>query len=450
MLLTLAAAPLGVPSKGAQDSTCVLSKNFENSQYTVALAVGTPGQTLNAVPDSGSFELIMTSTECVGCDGHRRFDKSNSSSFISLGTQIDTKFGQGDVSSAVDYDKVQLGDLVATKQSILLMQKNELRNFDDAAYDAVMGMGRERLARSYSSDLSLMANLGASVTGICVGQHDQEPGRLQIGAEIPTLEYVTLPVYGDTHWAIKVNEVSMSGSGSNSIAIPGCAGAAGCSAIVDSGTSLIALPKVVLDAVLTQIGTINPDCSNVDQLPSLRFTANGHNFDLPPQLYVAKMLDDEIDEGSSLASSTRLFDFFKLPFLKRSVRLDAARETCVPLFMEMDIATSFNGLAMILGLPFLRKYAAKFDRDEKTVSLGEIPLGSSLCTHCGETHSYAAQTSSAILAGSVSLAAGAMQPQPGPAVAQRQRPRLTPRYLRMPTWAHQVQKDRDGKHFLAM
>jgi len=436
---------LSAPGGSTQQSTCVMSTNFENSQYTVPLKVGTPGQTLNAVPDSGSFELIMTSKECSGCSGHPVFDRSNSTTFVSLGTEIETRFGQGDVTSAVNYDRVQLGDLSAPKQSILLMQKNELRNFKEAAYDAVMGMGREKLARSYSTDLSLLASLGASVTGICVGQHDQEPGRLQIGAEIPTLDYVSLPVYGDTHWAIKVTSVSLPSSqkgSESSVTIPGCEGTEGCSAIVDSGTSLIALPKTILDAVLDKIGTINADCSNIDDLPNLRFTAGGHNFDVPPQLYIAKMLDD--DDYSSL------FDFFKLPFLKQTTNLQAQRESCVPLFMEMDIATSFNGLAMILGLPFLRKYAGRFDRDEKTISLGSIPLGSSLCTHCGETHAYAAQTSSALLAGSVSLAAGAMQPEAAPAQAQRQRPRLAPRSLRMPSWAHLVHKDQDGKHVLSI
>jgi len=437
---------LSAPAASTQESTCVLSTNFENSQYTVPIKVGTPGQVLHAVPDSGSFELIMTSKECVGCDGHAVFDSSNSSSFISLGTELETKFGQGDVTSTINYDRVQLGDLAAPKQSILLMKDNQLRNFLDAAYDAVMGMGREKLARSYSSDLSLLASLGASVTGICVGQHDQEPGRLQIGTEIPTLDYVSLPVYGDTHWAIKVTEVSLPSakSSGDAIVIPGCEGTMGCSAIVDSGTSLIALPKTILDTVLDKIGTINSDCSNVDELPSLRFSAGGHDFDIPPQLYVAKMLDDDDYARSSL------FDFFKLPFLKQATRLDAQRESCVPLFMEMDIATSFNGLAMILGLPFLRKYAGRFDRDSKTISLGSIPLGSSLCTHCGETHAYAAQSSSALLAGSVSLAAaaGAMQPEAAP--VQRQRPRLAPRSLRMPSWAHLVHKDEDGQHRLAI
>eukprot|EP00966_Prymnesium_polylepis_P307863 7114557-Prymnesium_polylepis.1 len=147
-----------------------------------------------------------------------------------------------------------------------------------------MGMGRETRARSYSDDLSLMASLLAPVTGVCIGQHDQEAGRLQVGAEVPGLSYVSLPVVGTTHWSITIDGVSLATNSSDAIAIPGCEGV-GCQAIVDSGTSLMALPRSVLNTVLSMIGTIEKDCSNVDQLPNVRFSAGEHHFDLPPQLY---------------------------------------------------------------------------------------------------------------------------------------------------------------------
>ena len=291
MAAFVAASVLGQASTASSADTCVLSTNFANAQYTVPVKVGTPAQTLNAVPDTGSFELMMTSTECVGCDKHPKFDKSKSTTFVSLGTVVDTKFGQGDVSSQAHYDRVQLGELSADKQSILLMTSNQLRNFDEAAYDAVMGMGRETKARTYSEDLSLMASLHAPVTGVCVGQHDQEPGRLQVGAGVPGLSYVSLPVVGTTHWSIAIDGISLSSNSTSAggvsvdtnTLITGCE-TTGCQAIVDSGTSLMALPSSILTQVLNKIGHIAPDCSNVDSLPSLRFSASGHTFDLPPQV----------------------------------------------------------------------------------------------------------------------------------------------------------------------
>merc|ERR1711988_1174055 len=37
----------------------------------------------------------------------------------------------------------------------------------------------------------------------------------------------------------------------------------------------------------------------------------------------------------------------------------------------------------ILGVPFLRAYAAKFDRSSKTISLAKVPPGSTACSKCG-------------------------------------------------------------------
>ena len=141
----------------------------------------------------------------------------------------------------------------------------------------------------------------------------------------------------------------------------------------------------------------------------------------------------------------------------------------------------FMSDSIVLGLPFLRAYAARFDRAKQTVrratqvllpppppclslsdppstrthdtppttthleqipkltselvyfwqvSLGQIPLGSSLCTHCGTGHD--SNQPSALLASSTTLASGVanvLQPQPN----MRERPMLNSRYLRMPS-----------------
>ncbi|KAL3909607.1 MAG: hypothetical protein SGPRY_009362, partial [Prymnesium sp.] len=128
-------APFPALTEGV-NGTCVLTSNYYNAQYTLPLLVGTPPQLLNAIPDSGSYELIMTSVKCDGCKGHPLFNMSSSVSFVGSDDVVNTAFGQGDVTSVISYDRVQLGELVAPKQSILLMTNNGLRNFEEAAYDA--------------------------------------------------------------------------------------------------------------------------------------------------------------------------------------------------------------------------------------------------------------------------------------------------------------------------
>ena len=152
-----------------------------NAQYTVEVQVGSPPQTMDAVPDTGSFELILASTGCEGCAPHKLFDREQSNSFTTRGDIVETHFGQGRVRSQVHYDKVVLGSLQVSRQSVLLMQQNDLRGFAEASYDAVMGLGMQTNARSNDTDLSLMSSLGTNTVGVCYGQRDGDPGRLQVG-----------------------------------------------------------------------------------------------------------------------------------------------------------------------------------------------------------------------------------------------------------------------------
>ena len=62
-------------------STCIAADNYLNAQYTVKLQVGTPKQELHVVPDTGSFEVVLSSKECTGCGGHRKFDREASTTF---------------------------------------------------------------------------------------------------------------------------------------------------------------------------------------------------------------------------------------------------------------------------------------------------------------------------------------------------------------------------------
>ena len=68
---------------------CVKASNFLDAQYTVAVSVGTSGQTLECVMDSGSSEFIVS----------------------------------------------------VRNESVLTMEHKERRGFGEAAYDCVVGLG---------------------------------------------------------------------------------------------------------------------------------------------------------------------------------------------------------------------------------------------------------------------------------------------------------------------
>ena len=355
-------APLAAQAVGLREeppSTCVLADNYMNAQYTVPVQLGTPPQTVRAVPDTGSFELITSAAGCDGCSPHAEYDSSKSSTFTARGEVVETHFGQGEVVSEAHYDKVRVGGLSVEKQSILLMRTNGLRGFADASYDAVMGLGMQTSARRNDTDLSLMSSLGTSVASVCYGQRDGEKGRLVLGGGIKGLHYTELPVIGDLHWALRLDGMKI-----GDVDAPGCADPPHCSAIVDSGTSLIALPSVMIDDILKKIdahGGVKSDCSNIDDLPTIYLSIGGTTVELPPQLYVAKLKDVQEEE-------TVGWGLFKFPF-----QTGKLIEACLPLFMEMELATAFDGPVFILGMPFLRAYSTKFDRETRKIGAPPPP-----------------------------------------------------------------------------
>merc|ERR1711988_2042210 len=124
---------------------------------------------MKAIPDTGSFELVIPSTACgTGCNGHPLFNASKSNSFTWRGSTQVIHYGQGDVTTEVDYNTVKLGGMQVQRQSLLQMTFNALENYDMATYDAVMGLGLSEQARPNDSDLSLLASMSERVFGVCL------------------------------------------------------------------------------------------------------------------------------------------------------------------------------------------------------------------------------------------------------------------------------------------
>jgi len=194
-------------------------------------------------------------------------------------------------------------------------------------------------------------------------------------------------------------------------------GSNGMDMIVDSGTSLLALPTEVYEKVLSTIDPVEEDCSNIDSLPDLEMSVGDYKFVIPPQLYVGKVKLDEAERGATLLQDRTWGPFRfrgsdkqkaakrasqraarKAGFAQRNVSLlqdvkgkDRGSEesylggpsdgVCLPLFMELNVFTD-NGALFILGMPFLRAYSVRFDLSKQTIGLKKLPLGSSICASC--------------------------------------------------------------------
>merc|ERR1719453_511838 len=119
--------------------------------------------------------------------------------------------------------------------------------------------------------------------------------------------------------------------------------------------------------------------------------------------------------------------------------------------------TAMNGPSWILGIPFLRAYAAKFDRANRKIALAAIPLGGEVCTSCAST---ATEVPSSSFAHSQSLHVLTQGPRHTTNIIRTllpeqrdeselpkfasKRPRLSMRHLSLPTWVGAAMPGRGG------
>jgi len=132
------------------------------------------------------------------------------------------------------------------------------------------------------------------------------------------------PVNKQSYWQVAIDDVTFDN------APTGLCGAEGCQVAVDTGTSLLAGPTEIMEALDEKLD-VKSDCSNFDQLPMLGFSINGQVLNLRPADYV-----DRTEDGCSTA------------------------------LMTLDVPPP-KGPLFIFGDPFLRRFVTIYDMDGPSV-----------------------------------------------------------------------------------
>ena len=229
----------------------------------------------------------------------------------------------------------------------------------------------------------------------------QDDGRLWWGKNfVPNLNWVDSPVIGTRHWTIAIESsfLQQDASKHDSEVLHTICGGPGhtespCAALVDSGTSLIAMSEVKIRKLLatTIIGSLNPDCSNVDEMPDLVFNlGRNQKIVLTPDTYVMKiratdiapMLNQDPAGRVVLENGKKVLNIQPPPktlvSLKSSHRADSITY-CTHAFMETPMETVMvqgkEHELIILGIPVFREYSVKFDRNKEVLGFAEHPFG---------------------------------------------------------------------------
>ncbi|KAF8424127.1 aspartic peptidase domain-containing protein [Tirmania nivea] len=315
--------------------------NFLNAQYFSEITIGTPPQKFKVILDTGSSNLWVPSKQCgsIACYLHTKYDSSASKTYHSNGTSFEIRYGSGSLSGFVSQDDVTIGDLTIKGQDFAEATSEPGLAFAFGRFDGIMGLGYDTISVNHIVppfyNLVGQGLVDQPVFAFYLGSTDKESEVVFGGFDKDHYKgkLIKLPVRRKAYWEVELESVTF-GDASAKLENMG--------AILDTGTSLIALPTTLADLLNKEIGAkkgfngqYSVECSKRDSLPNLTFCLSGENFTIGPYDYILEV------SGS-----------------------------CISAFTGLDLPEPVGPLA-ILGDAFLRRWYSVYNLDENTVSLAE-------------------------------------------------------------------------------
>jgi hypothetical protein len=363
-------------SDGGLAAFSVDLKNFGNviqrqMQYAGTLSIGTPPQDFSLIFDTGSsvkstqwLWVPEVSCSCHSADSY--FDPNASLTYSTTNELVPLAYGRGLAFGILSSDTMSIGGVSATNQTFILVQKDS--DFDGMSADGLFGLGFDKLSDNYTTlvrNLKRQGHISSAVFSIYLS--DNEFGRLSYpyspqssekpsatDVSGPQMEYLAsniiiggydletygnnatesqinyLKVYQETgYWAVALDSIDF---GDHKLSYGGQI------AILDTGTSLILGPSVLVDSLFVfmksryscrkEADSELLTCPCNQAYPSLSFELEGIFFEVPPSSY-----------------------FYPIA------------GSCVLLI------TSFEANVWILGDVFLRNYYTIYDMDKSRVGL---------------------------------------------------------------------------------
>eukprot|EP00933_Yihiella_yeosuensis_P020511 TRINITY_DN1642_c0_g1_i1.p1 TRINITY_DN1642_c0_g1~~TRINITY_DN1642_c0_g1_i1.p1 ORF type:complete len:462 (-),score=77.12 TRINITY_DN1642_c0_g1_i1:112-1497(-) len=326
-------------------------KNLNNVQYAGPFTIGE--QTIPVIYDTGSFEVVTLTTECKGCPkALAKFNEDKDSDTFEKGKKKHIhKYVSGIIISQRGYDDLRFGrgtdnPYVAKGMTMWMVRKHSMIFWKTgrAIFSGVIGLSHletlpAKIKKATGDDRSLLKQMKIAAFGMCLRRGDLGKGKLDYGFTAQQMKdkhpgaFTTVNVYG-SHWGVRVTKIGINGHNTKGHCKPYC------TALIDSGTSLIGIPMVLRPVFVKLMLRVHPLCMNLKELPDIELKIGGKRFTLPPKAWVYK--------GSTLLG---------IPF-------------CKGAFTFVD-KQKFGWAAdvFILGMPFLRYHYTVFDRKHHKVHI---------------------------------------------------------------------------------
>lgn len=336
---------------GVKDAPSSPITNFLNAQYHGPVSIGTPAQEFQVVYDTGSSNLWVPGKNCSKCI-HHKYDSTKSSTYTANGTAFSILYGSGAVQGTCDADDVTVAGLVSKSQIFAETTKEPGISWDVGRFDGILGFGWPQIAVNgitpYFNNLVAAGTVEEPVFSFWLsGTPGKNAGELTLGG-VDTdhfegdMQYI--PVSQEGYWQVSAESMSIGGKPIKT----------GFEAVVDTGTSLIALPLLEAIEINSKLGCLNigiecefvkpingstSTCPDPSTIPTFEIVIAGKTFTLTGEDLLLKISE-------------------------------AGQDVCVSGIMGFPGSLP-NGIGIILGDVFLRKYYASFDVGQKRIGLAK-------------------------------------------------------------------------------
>jgi cathepsin D len=276
--------------------------NYQDLYYYGNISIGTPPQHFTVIFDTGSSNLWVPSAECDptdrACKIHHKYFHNRSSTYVPNGKNFSIQYGTGSLTGFLSQDTVTVAGISVKNQVFGEATQQPGSTFIDDKFDGILGMAWPSIAVDQVTpvfqNMVSQGLVGKPVFGFYLDRDDETGelgGELILGGTDPThyignLEYV--PLAQETYWLFKMNGITIDQKKSSY-----CSG--GCSAIADTGTSVIVGPISEISQLNQQLGAKEDqgdyffDCNTIDSLPNVGFMINSMTFELSGPEYVVNV-----------------------------------------------------------------------------------------------------------------------------------------------------------------
>ncbi|CAD7092990.1 unnamed protein product [Hermetia illucens] len=275
--------------------------NYNDMSYYGPITIGTPPQQFTVVFDTGSANLWVPSSACISasCLKHTSYDSLVSSTYVPNGTSFSIQYGTGSLSGYLSTDTVVVGGLTITGQTFAEATNEPGDTFLDQPFDGIFGLGYKAISEDGVTppfyNMISQKLVSSPVFSIWLNRVEGElnGGEIIFGGSDPkhySGSFTYIPLSSESYWAFTMDHGIVGD-------LEFCA--SGCSAIADSGTSLLAGPPDSIAYINEEIGAAQSSngayyipCGEAGALPTVTFYLGGTAFPLTSADYIINVVED--------------------------------------------------------------------------------------------------------------------------------------------------------------